>query len=360
MAVSPMVSDELAHRNALALYNITLVDSSMTIDEISCGDKLAEAVITENAVFVVNGSEIQEEVEHTLLLFLDESGAVRISGDGYKENTSNFISCSYVDPEKLYDVDDAGSMLCLTAVAKTQIGEGEDASGATKYGVWFTEVKDNGVEYDATDWCAMFVYWCAYHANISSSTILDTASVPIMRDFFYDQGRFYVSKAWDSSTTFTPQEGDIVFISNTPDHPYHVGIITAVSNGVVYYIDGNSSQNGGDVRSTYASLTWSAFVGYGRPSYASYSHTPSTGWRSDSNHHWHLCSNCGEKCSLAAHSYAWDWNTVTHTKYCTACNHLVTSSHYFLTNGEGKLVCGECGYEKDSDISINACPDESD
>lgn len=95
----PMVTDEAAHRAAMETGEATLTDSTVEIVLVECGDTMAEAEVTETVVFEINGETVRESVRHRIYLFVHEDGNVYVSGDGYKENTTGFVSCSYIDPE---------------------------------------------------------------------------------------------------------------------------------------------------------------------------------------------------------------------------------------------------------------------
>lgn len=319
LAVAPMIADEIAHKNAIDMAGATVIDSTVTITTVSCGVQQAEADVNETVEFLINGKRIQEVVVHKITLYLGDDGSVQVSGDGYIEITTGFTSCSYIDPEMAHEVNAGGSGLCIVEIAKTQIGEGEDTSGATKYGTWFSGIDVYGQDCSKKEWCAIFVYWCAYHANISNTVIKDTSSVPTMYEFFDDKGQYYESKAWDPDTTFTPRAGDLIFINDCPTSPNHLGIVTSCSGGYVYYIDGNSSENGGDVRSTRASLTSSVIVAYARPSYGSTSHE---------------------------YSNIWTWNETKHWKECAHCEIAIISqaAHTIVQDSMGREMCSVCLY----------------
>ena len=95
----PIVTDEAAHRAAMETGEATLTDSTVEIVLVECGDTMAEAEVTETVVFEINGETVRESVRHRIYMFLHEDGNVYVSGDGYKENTTGFVSCSYIDPE---------------------------------------------------------------------------------------------------------------------------------------------------------------------------------------------------------------------------------------------------------------------
>ena len=166
----------------------------------------------------------------------------------------------------------------LIAVAERQIGYLEKASNAqlddltanagrknyTKYARDYKEF--TGEDYQGQAWCDMFVDWCFAEAfGVDKAKELlggFSAYTPTSAQYFKDRGQ------WHS----TPQCGDIVFFKNS-SRICHTGIVTKVSGGRIYTIEGNTSgasdvvSNGGGVCAKSYSQDNSRIAGYGRPAY---------------------------------------------------------------------------------------------
>ena len=100
-----MIEDELLHREKILAAELELIEYSLVIEEISCGDAQGKAIVKETIVYMKNGQRISETVEHRLWLGLNYSGIRMVSADGYRMEGSDFTSCSYVPPEILAQVE---------------------------------------------------------------------------------------------------------------------------------------------------------------------------------------------------------------------------------------------------------------
>ncbi len=145
----------------------------------------------------------------------------------------------------------------------------------TKYGVWWTNETNWGVDYSHGAWCSMFVSWCAAQAGIPASIVYRTAGC--------DEG---VAKAkarniWHFSPAnggdYTPQRGDLIFFGTTSDSD-HVGLVKSVSGTRVYTIEGNSSNK---VSQRNYLLTASGILGYASPQYTDTSGAAQSGRLAD-------------------------------------------------------------------------------
>ena len=144
----------------------------------------------------------------------------------------------------------------IVNIAKSQVGyfEGDNAyqlagtvngtGNFTEYGRWY------GLQ---DMWCAMFVSWCAYVANVPESVVIKHAYTPTGLSFFQNKGRAY-SRADVAAGAYTPQPGDIIYFKSprNSNPTNHVGIVTKYSNKTVYTVEGNTSSltistNGGTV-----------------------------------------------------------------------------------------------------------------
>ena len=104
-----------------------------------------------------------------------------------------------------------------------------------------------------TPWCACFVSWAL---DQCSSDLLIVPKYAHVQDFM-------ASFPIDRWKTHAPDPGDIIFfdwVENETKFPQHVGVVTAVENGVVYTIEGNT--NGRVATCAYA-LDDPRILGYG-------------------------------------------------------------------------------------------------
>lgn len=130
----------------------------------------------------------------------------------------------------------------------------------TKYGKWY------GL--NPAYWCAMFVSWCFYKAYNDKDCELvygKSASCEVIRQHFIKHKRYY---------TTNPKMGDLIFFKGSRHGgANHIGIVTKVSKGIVYTVEGNTSSdkgvvdNGGAVNNKAYKVGYSKILGYGRPNY---------------------------------------------------------------------------------------------
>lgn len=131
-----------------------------------------------------------------------------------------------------------------------------------------SQLGNNGAKYQnwagigSGDWCAAFVSWCAnqagYHldqsalsdsiyTNPPSSFPADSFPMYVIvgrgASWFQHAGRLHISKGHGGN--YTPNPGDVIFFAwdSSPYIPelWHTGIVESVSNGIIYTIEGNSS-----------------------------------------------------------------------------------------------------------------------
>ena len=128
----------------------------------------------------------------------------------------------------------------LLMVAESQLGytesvlnfDGEDPwnpKGYTRYGAWY------GIPYG--DWCAMFISFCLYYAEIPDSVIPYNCHCLKMIRELKERGLY---RHWD--TGYTPKPGDLIFFDFDMDEDAeHVGIVRGVDpeRGWIYTIEGN-------------------------------------------------------------------------------------------------------------------------
>lgn len=361
IAVSGIINDETVHAAQLETKSITISNIEFVISSSMCYDSHAEVVVSETIYYSVNGVAGEELVVHNATLYLDANGAPVVAADAYRESFSGFCSASYVaDSNVSVNSTSGGSGPCITYVANQEVGYVETYNDITKYGEWYG--------FNGTAWCAIFVSWCAYMADIDASVIFKTAGPPEMLDKLIQQSRFYYSPA--NGGTQSPQVGDIFFLGSNINAPSHVGIVVSVDVNNIYVVDGNWSN-----QVCYRSISRNAtdLLGYGRPNYAtsvhSYSYTPTEthhhgecahcgrttsttthsylGYESNATKHWQECMTCGHPTAKVAHiGGAFNSNGTHHWKNCTTCSAQISRAAHTLvliSVGEG-YRCSVCGY----------------
>lgn len=363
IAVSGIINDETVHAAQLETKSITISNIEFVISSSMCYDSHAEVVVSETIYYSVNGVAGEELVVHNATLYLDANGAPVVAADAYRESFSGFCSASYVaDSNVSVNSTSGGSGPCITYVAKKEADGDyvETYDDITKYGNW---IGSNGVP-----WCAIFVSWCAEHANIDTSVIPKTTLPGDIREVLVNQGRFYNSAA--NGGTQTPMVGDIFFLGAPNSTPSHVGIIVGVDVNYIYVVDGNWSDR---VCYRWFSRNATDLQGFGRPNYATsvhtYTYTPSEthhqgvcnhcgrttsttthsylGYESNATKHWQECMTCGYATAKVAHiGGAFNSNGTHHWKNCTTCSAQINRAAHTLvliSVGEG-YRCSVCGY----------------
>lgn len=147
-----------------------------------------------------------------------------------------------------YNSGDQGSD--IVGVATTQVGYYEGYDGYTKYGDWYGLPN--------SDWCAMFVSWCANQAGVDTNTFPSFALCSAGADWFMSQGRFQYSGS------YIPKAGDLIFYSSY-GNIYHVGLVTGSDGVNVYSIEGNYNEA---VCNVSYSLGYGDILGYATPAYS--------------------------------------------------------------------------------------------
>ena len=143
---------------------------------------------------------------------------------------------------------EAGQPALMVSIAKSQIG----TEGGEKYWRWygFTE---------PVDWCACFVSWCADEAGlIEDGMVPKFAEVNEGIRWFREQGRWIAAA---EETDYKSSPGTLIFFDWEQDGVAdHVGIVEMCKHGVVYAIEGNTSNQ---VASRYYLQDSSQIMGYG-------------------------------------------------------------------------------------------------
>ncbi|MBP3327761.1 MAG: CHAP domain-containing protein [Clostridia bacterium] len=171
--------------------------------------------------------------------------------------------------QKLLDVKLTGNQAKdIVNVALSQVGYHEGSSGSdlsgnssssanyTEYGRWFGQ---------QSNWCAIFISWCANQAGISTSVVKKNAVASGNSCQFGEKKYSFGSR--------NPQPGDILYVQNDSDSSVdHVGLVYKVDDTYIYAVEGNFGNKVGTIkyykdtgRQTYYSSTKILF--YGVPDY---------------------------------------------------------------------------------------------
>ena len=128
----------------------------------------------------------------------------------------------------------------LLLIAESQVGYTEselnyaaddpwNPKGYTRYGAWY------GIPYG--DWCAMFISFCLYYANIPASAMPYNCYCD---EWVRDLRGLGLYRNWDEG--YTPRPGDLIFFDfDMDEHAEHMGIVRGVDEqrGWIYTIEGN-------------------------------------------------------------------------------------------------------------------------
>ncbi len=186
----------------------------------------------------------------------------------------------------------------LIAIALSQLGYQEGASngafsgevsGGANYVEYSYNMGDLGLGYGGSDypWCASFVSWCLYQSHCTNHATYSSLCRNHSGDYNYIwkeiscamwvnqlKGAGYFSYSAGMGGSYTPKYGDLVFFKSSSS-PSHIGICLYVKDGVLYTVEGNTSDasgletNGGGVYFKKYSLNSSYLYGYGRLPYKS-------------------------------------------------------------------------------------------
>jgi hypothetical protein len=109
-------------------------------------------------------------------------------------------------------------------------------------------------------WCACFVSWCANECGYIDAGIIPKFAACTSQgvSWFKERGEW-------RDNSYIPSSGDIIFFDWERDgEADHVGIVEKVENGMVYTIEGNSSDS---CRQNSYSIGYFEVYGYGIPAY---------------------------------------------------------------------------------------------
>lgn len=127
----------------------------------------------------------------------------------------------------------------IIGIAKAEIGTCEP-SGDDKYIKVYNAL--TGTKFDTTvAWCAIFVTWVHYTANVAKDIVPYFASCDIGMNWFKNKRQWKDGKGYGG--IYVPKAGDIIFFSSghNQNDSTHVGIVTGVSGNTVHTIEGNTS-----------------------------------------------------------------------------------------------------------------------
>lgn len=178
-----------------------------------------------------------------------------------------------------------GAVDKVISIARAEVGYLEKASNSsldsktgnagynnyTKYAADLDKLGDiyNGSK-NGYHWCDVFVDWCFIRAfgKELALKMLHQPKRSAGAGCPYSAGYYRSAGAWST----VPHVGDQIFFGS-PGNEYHTGIVSKVSGGRVYTIEGNTSggsgvvANGGGVFEKSYPIGSGQIAGYGRPNY---------------------------------------------------------------------------------------------
>lgn len=221
----------------------------------------------------------------------------------------------------------------IVNVALSQLGYKEgsyagDYSGAgngsynnyTEYNYWYRNCIASTMPL-TSDWCAIFVSWCAVQANIPASILRRSAGAGHGSSYFnikYYSGSSTLADSTDNDSYFsgynyTPKKGDLFFKRDWT----HVGLVVDVSGDYVITVEGNTKTNGTSTgHGVYSLRRPISDLYFGVPDYSGSSSTPHTCNKgtymyyeaAHPHYKWYTCSVCGEA-----------WRNTAETTYVSTC-----------------------------------------
>ncbi|MBQ9198498.1 MAG: CHAP domain-containing protein [Clostridia bacterium] len=158
----------------------------------------------------------------------------------------------------LKDVELTGNLQDdMLAVAKSQLGYDDDNAFImrdggkhfySRYGEWY------GAPF--AEWCVIYLSFCAHYANVPETVFPPESNAKNLMDYTAEAGGFH-----PKGDGYTPQKGDIIFLDYMGQGiPTHAGFVDDYADGVVYTVEGNTSQ--GVVEKEYA-LDYESLIGFG-------------------------------------------------------------------------------------------------
>ena len=183
----------------------------------------------------------------------------------------------------------------LIAVALSQLGYKEGDNNDTKYGDWY--------KLPNQPWCAMFVSWCAYQAEISTK-IIDKSAMANPKNFGLEAR---------IGSAGAPKRGDIFFKQDFS----HCGIVVSVEGSYIVTVEGNSNNDGGEEgywvvqhRRRYADLLFATPKYTNCSASHNFSIVPQT---AHPHKNMYICKTCGKSYETGGNGYSADCSK------CTSC-----------------------------------------
>ena len=139
-----------------------------------------------------------------------------------------------------------------------------NVKGGDKYRKWYTGTADGA------PWCATFVSYIAYKANILDTAIVKFADCDAGIKWFREKNQFNYTEYYEAGNSYIPQRGDLIFFSSNKNKndSTHVGIIEECDGSIIKTIEGNSG-NAIKKRSYSISNETGTILGYATPNYPS-------------------------------------------------------------------------------------------
>jgi hypothetical protein len=204
---------------------------------ITIGDKAGKFIVTARPKYAVNENGNKPKKKITIIVDKHKKGQVC---------THTFSKSVASDKNHLYPIyagGETGKLKKMVAIAESQVGyrNGTDRGksvkfslkaqgGWTKYGAWY------GIP--QTQWCDMFVSWCAAQAGIPSAKIKRDSYVPSHLKWYKNHSRYKSKKSG-----YKPKPGDFVFFDWEPNgSPNHIGIVISYEDGRVMSVEGNAAR----------------------------------------------------------------------------------------------------------------------
>ena len=157
------------------------------------------------------------------------------------------------------------------ALSQLEYVEGTSSSGFSGTqggGGNYTEFCRNYGEGSSYAWCAAYVSFCLFQSRATTSTSKQT----IWRDIYcprWYQNMKNAGYGHDAGSNYEPKSGDLVFFTGGG----HIGIVRYYKDGMVYTIEGNTSNSdglnpeGGGVYCKSYERDYHKFLGFGTPPY---------------------------------------------------------------------------------------------
>lgn len=206
----------------------------------------------------------------------------------------------------------------LIGVAMTQVGYTEGPDNDTKYGDW--------LGFPNLPWCASFISWCAYQADISPRILQRTALANPGANPGFGIPCYHGSE-------YTPKRGDLFFKEDFS----HVGIVYGVEGDEVLTIEANTNDDGSD--EGYAVLLRRRKIAecyFGVPAYKGTDKPHTYVRKSDPGHPhpaYYQCTTCGHLYYTATPTHRTD------CRFCMSCRcSTAVEGYYKVSQMDDRLV----------------------